>query len=154
MKREPHLLGAFLRNLFREKNWQQQLDRHQIFLVWQDVVGKEIAAHAVPDLIRGKVLWLKVSDSIWMQQLHLEKRNLLAAINERLEKEELQDIRFRLETSLLQEPESMRSRHPLAEKRADAEQSKYFEELIAPLGDTELQATMRRLWSKSRERQP
>jgi predicted nucleic acid-binding Zn ribbon protein len=148
-KSEPSLLGTLLRELFQRNKWQHQLERHKIFPIWEDIVGLHIAAHAMPDCIRGEVLWLKVTDSVWMQQLHLEKRTLLAAINERLGEQGLQDIRFRLETKLAsREPEVARESRP-AEEPVGQEDRNRFEEMIQPLQDEDLKATMRRLWLKS-----
>jgi predicted nucleic acid-binding Zn ribbon protein len=153
VKSEPNLLGTLLQELFQRKKWQQHLEQHKIFLIWEDIVGAGIAAHAHPDCIRGKVLWLKVTDSVWMQQLHLEKRVLLATINEQLGEQELQDIRFRLDTKLpSRPPEVPASKSRPAGEQVSTRDVTLFEEMVLPLRDEELKATMRRLWLKSRHR--
>jgi predicted nucleic acid-binding Zn ribbon protein len=148
---EPSLLGTLLKELFQRRKWQQRLDQHQLFPAWEDIVGAELAVHARPHCIRGKVLWLEVTDSVWMQQLHLQKMTLLALVNERLEGEELQDIRFRLETSLARpcRNELVAGSEPREEEVSPGEMNR-FEELVRPVEDEELKATMRRLWLKSR----
>jgi predicted nucleic acid-binding Zn ribbon protein len=147
---EPSLLGTLLKELFQRKKWQLTLDRHKIFAIWEEIVGTHIAAHAMPDCIRGEVLWLTVTDSVWMQHLHLEKMTLLANINERLGEQGLQDIRFRLDTKLARRPPAdAASKSRPAGEQARPDDVSRFEELIQPLQDEELKATMRRLWLKS-----
>jgi predicted nucleic acid-binding Zn ribbon protein len=150
-KSEPNLLGTLLKELFQRKKWQQHLEQHKIFLIWEDIVGAGIAAHATPDCIRSKVLWLKVTDSVWMQQLHLEKRMLLATINEQLREQELQDIRFRLETRMASRPPEAVAGKSRGEQVSTRDLN-LFEEMILPLRDEELKATMRRLWLKGQNR--
>lgn len=80
----PSDLGSLLAAVLKEKDWQRRLRLHQVFLFWEEVVGNEIARHAQPQVIKGDVLWLEVSDSIWMQQLQFERFHLLELLNARL----------------------------------------------------------------------
>jgi manganese/zinc/iron transport system substrate-binding protein len=63
-------------------------------------VGPDISGRAQPACIRGSVLWVDVLDSIWMQQLHLQKLLLLDLINRRLDNGSISDIRFKLNSEL------------------------------------------------------
>lgn len=80
----PTGLGSLLAELITHKAWQARIHLHQVFTFWDEVVGVDISRHAQPDVIRGSVLWVGVSDSIWMQQLQYERQYLLEMINSRL----------------------------------------------------------------------
>jgi predicted nucleic acid-binding Zn ribbon protein len=149
----PSPLGALLQELFRRKNWQQRLDQHALFLRWEEIVGTEIAERAQPDCIRGEVLWLRTTDSVWMQHLSLQKTTLLALLNGRLGENGVKDIRFRLDVGLSgrrqQEPGGER---PGPELPISMEELEEFEQMALPLKDEELKGAMRRFWLKSRRR--
>jgi len=157
-------LGSLLATVLQKKNWQRRLGLHQVFLFWDQVVGAEVAAHAQPDVIKGDVLWLKVSDSIWMQQLQFEKQHILDRLNKRLQrltttnqagdksgdKEwRLSDLRLSLGKPVqnksaadLGPPQSA----PLPPVAVDEAKLAKFNQLLTNIEDPELRESMRRLW--------
>jgi hypothetical protein len=153
-ERETHDLGSLLTGVFREKNWQWRLGLHQVFLFWDEVVGADIAAHAQPEVIRGDVLWLMVSDSVWMQQLQFEKMPILAKINDRLAgfKQEsnakplqIGDLRFAVSrNSLAPTEEDVDVKAPAAV--IDADRLAEFKQLIAGISNPKVKESLRRLW--------
>ena len=157
-------LGSVLADVFQKRNWQRRLKLHQVFLFWDEVVGREIAFHARPCLIKGDVLWVDVSDPIWMQQLQFEKHTLLTRINQRLAGEEdaastdnaeplkLRDLRFQ-PASLKGSDKKVKSIDQDAAPVIDPVKLKRFEETISTLEDPELRESMRRLWLTMQARQ-
>src|SRR5210317_2511439 len=102
---KPEEISRLLSSVFDNRKWRSKLELHRVFEFWDRTVGKEIAAVAQPTLIRSRsVLWVKVRDSIWMQQLHLQKMLLLEKINRQLNGEQLSDIHFQLDSSLSAPP--------------------------------------------------
>lgn len=89
-------LRRVLSGLIRDRNMEERLDLHQVFLFWEKAVGRDIAVHAKPDVIHGTVLWLVVADSMWMHHLHLQKPLILERINARLQGVSISDLRFRV----------------------------------------------------------
>lgn len=139
-----------LRSLLAGKKWQRRIDLHQVFLFWEEAVGRDIAAHAEPEVIRGTVLWIKVSDSVWMQQLHLLKVTLLEMLNRRLKEDQLSDLRFRLDVHAGIHPEQpeARARRP---KSKTAPVPAELENMISLLESTETRDALRSLWRKAHE---
>lgn len=80
----PTGLEDLIPDLIARKSWQARLQLHQVFIFWDDVVGPDIARRAQPQVIKGTVLWVGVSDSAWMQQLQFETQYLMETINARL----------------------------------------------------------------------
>jgi len=62
--------------------------------LWCQAVGERIAAQAQPGYVRSGVLWVRVSNSVWMQELHFLKNMLLERLNACLRASRLADIRF------------------------------------------------------------
>lgn len=138
-----------LRSLLAGKKWQHRINLHQVFLFWNDVVGRDIAAHAEPEVIRGKVLWIKVSDSVWMQQLHLQKMLLLEKINDRLQGDKLSDLRFHLDVHSGIPAEVPKGRRRKIKKAVAMPPE--LENMIGLLESKDTQEALRRLWHKAKE---
>lgn len=144
-------IDSLFAELFRKKQWDKRLGLHAIFLDWPQVVGPEIAERTKPLVIRGTVLWIAVSDSVWMQQLHLQKQALLEQINANVRgSEKISDIRFQIDVALGEEKVTMDSPPSVDfSPPADLEAQKSFERLIAAIGDAELQTRLLTLWKKA-----
>ena len=145
-RHKPEDISRLLTSVFEKKKWRSKLELHRVFEFWDRTVGKEIAAVAQPSLFRGHVLWVKVKDSIWMQQLHFQKMLLLEKINNQLSGEKLSDIHFQLDSSLsaLPETDSKKSKPVFPDKREEQE----FDQLISFLENDELRASLKSLWVK------
>ena len=141
-------MDALLGELFKGRNWQQNLDRNRIFEFWNEAVGKDIAAHAQPKMIRGKVLWVNVIDSIWMQQLHLMKEHLRQVINDRIGGEEgVSDIRFNMANTLRPIVEYNKvEKKPPVKPEPDPKKLAEFEKMISAIGDGGARDSFRTLW--------
>jgi len=140
-------ISRLLSAVFENKKWHSKLELHRVFGFWDRTVGKEIAAVAQPSLIRGRdVLWVKVKDSIWMQQLHLQKMLLLEKINKQLSGEKFSDIHFQLDSSLSTPPETETEKpKPIF---LDKKQEQKFDQIISSLGNDDLKASLKSLWIK------
>ncbi|MFC1844009.1 DciA family protein [Thermodesulfobacteriota bacterium] len=146
-RHKPVEISRLLSAVFENKKWRSKLELHRVFEFWDRTVGKEIAAVAQPSLIRSRsVLWVKVRDSIWMQQLHLQKMLLLEKINRQLNGEQLSDIHFQLDSSLSAppEPETEKTKPALPDKKKEQE----FDKLISCLENDALKVSLKSLWVK------
>jgi len=142
----PVEIRRLLADVFQNKKWHAKLELHRVFEFWNATVGRDIAAVAQPSLIRGHVLWVKVADSVWMQQLHLQKMLLLEKINQQLQAEKISDIRFQLNSSLAPppKPEPKKSKPVFLDKKQEQE----FDKLIGSLDNDDLKSSLKSLWLK------
>lgn len=147
-------IDSLLADLFRKKQWDKRLGLHAVFEKWPEIVGGEIAWRAQPHLIRGTVLWVTVSDSVWMQQLHLQKVQLLANINRSLPGDEkISDLRFQLDARLDRErQEEEKAPEPQPPKPIDPEEKRAFERLLSGIPEEETRKRLLSLWIKSHQR--
>ena len=144
--KKPVEISRLLSTVFEQKKWRSKLELHRVFEFWNSTVGKEVAAVAQPSLVRGHVLWVKVTDSIWMQQLHLQKMLLLEKINKQLHKEKITDIHFQLDSSLPipPEPQNKKPKPVFLDKKEEQK----FDKLIGFLENDDLKASLKSLWLK------
>ncbi len=161
-KRKEASLVSVLDKLFCDRDWQYRLGINRVFLFWKEVVGNEISNIASPEIVKGDVLWLSVPDSMWMQQLHLQKVDLLAKINQRLAEESknlagsskipaLADIRFRIGRT--ERVESERSTDLKdSDTFVDPQRESDFDMLTRSIKDKELRERIKRLWCGQEKR--
>jgi len=152
-------LGSLVDAVVSQKDWRRRLWLHQVFVFWDDLVGREISQHAQPEVIRGDVLWLAVSDSSWMQQLTFERHHLLQLINARLaggdkpasvvSKDKvpppcLKEIKFTLDPSYCRR----QSIHPsqTATREVDEDKFAQFASTLNSIEDQSTRESMKRLW--------
>ncbi len=137
-------INSVLGQLFARRGWQKRLHMHSVFDFWNKAVGKEIADHAQPSIIRGKVLWVLVSDQIWMQQLQFQKKYLLDTINSRLKDPKISDIKFKLDASLpeVKEIKSVQKKVKKIESKRLAD----FDSMISDIKDKEMKHALKAIW--------
>ena len=68
----------------------------KISAVWQEVVGEAIAANTKPATMKGKLLIVNVSSSIWVQELHFMKKDLVQKLNERVGAYLVEEVKFKI----------------------------------------------------------
>jgi hypothetical protein len=82
--------------IFTTSPLKMNLDDVRIWQLWDGVVGKRIAQHARPSSIRKGVLMVKVTDSVWLQDLEFMAEMIREKLNSRLQREAIRKIRFKV----------------------------------------------------------
>ena len=94
--KKPKPIRSILEKTFEALEIDVGLKAHSILRRWKEIVGESVALQAQPRSIRNRILFVDVSHSTWMQQLHFLKPTLLEKINAFLGESHIQDIRFKL----------------------------------------------------------
>lgn len=68
----------------------------QIASVWSTVAGANIADNTKPTRLKGKLLYVNVSSSVWVQQLQFIKDDLISRINVAIGEDGIEDIKFKI----------------------------------------------------------
>ena len=89
-------LKDVLGSLFKNGGLPFDLDDVRIWQVWEDAVGAIVARHAKPSWIKERCLRVRVSDPVWLQELRFQEHEIRERLNERLGKEVVQKIEFRM----------------------------------------------------------
>ena len=116
---------------------------------WEKAVGPQIAAQSRPERIKKDTLFVKVSNSVWMHQLHFLKKDIISKVNALPISQSIQDIRF----SLGQLPPSVRTGEkapaiPLDTGHLKERDRAMMETCLAPLKDEELKDIVERVMIK------
>ena len=87
-------VGEVLGNSLKRLDLSYRLNEYGVWPVWDEVVGKTIALNAQPEKIRNGTLFVKVTSSVWMQQLQFMKEMIAERLNHRLNREVVKNIFF------------------------------------------------------------
>jgi len=88
-------VGSLIKQLLNQPGIGEQITRHQAWLVWDKLVGEQIAARARPLKLRKGVLEVQVDHPVWMQQLQLMKPQILEKITSEIPNAGITDIYLR-----------------------------------------------------------
>ncbi len=145
-KSKPEPLGAVLSKLLEDRGFAGNAHMARLSGKWEEAVGKDVARHARPEMLKGGLLTILVDSSAWMNQLAMLRTTIILQVNSAIGKEQVDDLRFRLgdvqkEAAALRKPPPFipKKTKPLPEERAKIEES------IASIGDAAVRDKARRL---------
>ena len=119
-----------------------QLHLHSIFTHWKNLVDETVCRHAEPLKIVDRVLWIEVENSSWMNQLQYQKILILEQLNEFLQIQELEDIRYVLK----QEKRRSEEERKVVFVPPDSEEMTKFQKLIEVIEDEKSREALLSFW--------
>lgn len=87
-------LDLCLPKALSELNLLEQYKLNTLVHKWRDVVGDVIADHTKIVSIKPPDMVISADNSMWMQELQMQKRRIIEAINKYYHQEVIKDIRF------------------------------------------------------------
>ena len=98
MKKKPKItaLQDILGTVLGDMDMGPKAEYVMIHRIWNSAVGSGIAENTCPVSIRNGILFVTVSNSVWMHQLHFLKDKILEKVNSELGSSTLGDIRFKI----------------------------------------------------------
>ena len=143
-------LQHILPDFFAERQWQQQWQVQRLYTQWLTIIGPEVGKSSLPAAIRNQTLWLYVSHSIWVQEIHYRQGELLGRIKEVMPDQDIRAIRCQVEPSWFAPPAApaVEPKPAAAAPKADAPHSMGFDAIADPAS----REALRRLWQVLRSR--
>lgn len=92
--RDPRGISSVLDEVSARMGWQSPLARSELLAGWGEIVGADVAAHAVPVGIEEGVLTVRCSSSAWAQQMRSMRGRVLSNVIERHPDAEIDSVRF------------------------------------------------------------
>jgi hypothetical protein len=118
---------------------------------WQAIAGTQVAAVTYPEGIRGRVLFVTVSDAIWLQQLTFYHAQLLHNIRQALGDVPIARLHFTLASSVRQFAPDAEETSKLPHQPLTGEEERQVLERTAAITDPELREAVRRAWRRGWE---
>lgn len=82
--RDPQTLDSTLDRLVADHGWELDLRVHGVFARWSELVGREVAAHTVPESFADGTLVVRTDSTAWATQLRLLTPAVIRRLNEEL----------------------------------------------------------------------
>jgi hypothetical protein len=95
-QRRPQRAADLIAKLMARKGYGQASAATELQNVWQSVTAEPWCRQTRPGNIRRGVLEVIVANSVLLQQLEFEKKNLLGLLQQKLPQNQINDIRFRI----------------------------------------------------------
>lgn len=89
-------LGQVLSSIIDQCRSENAGGLSQLARIWRKTFGAPIADNAKPYAIKGSLLLVHVSSSVWMHQLQFLKNELLDRLNHALVEGRITDIKFKI----------------------------------------------------------
>lgn len=97
-----HSIGEILFSSFKGKGIAAKIEEIALMKLWPDAVGQKISLQTQPDCLKNRILFVKTTSSVWVQQLHFMKEEILQKLNELAGKNAVKDVRFSVDYKLTQ----------------------------------------------------
>lgn len=92
--RDPLELGDVMGGLASKMGWDEPLARSGLLISWPEIVGRDTAAHSVPQGIDEGVLTISCDSTAWATQLRLMRSQITTTIAQRFPDAGIESIRF------------------------------------------------------------
>lgn len=93
--RPPYGLGALISASLERLNLGTRVKENTCLLVWDEVVGEQVAGAAQPEFVKDGLLFVRTKSSVWANELAFYKADIISKLNRRVGGTTLQDIIFK-----------------------------------------------------------
>jgi hypothetical protein len=143
-------LGEILSRLIRSEGYERKSPQGPVFAAWPEVVGELLSQKSWPVSLRKGVLLVQVSDSVWMQELQMQKHQILERIGAVRGGGEITDLRWTVRGAPTRVSLRKRRAHPpvLSSRPLTEEESAWVGAVSAQVEDPDLRKTLQRVLGK------
>jgi hypothetical protein len=141
-------LAPVLAQALRQRGLSHLVLLGQIVRHWHAIAGPQLAAVTQPESIRARVLFVTVSDAIWLQQITFYQAQLLENIRSVLGDVALTRLHFRLAISSSRPPVLSPPEEGLEPSPLTAVEEQQMQEGTASIADPDLREAVRRAWQR------
>lgn len=137
------------RLMMRERN-ERRARQGPIFDRWPEVVGDLLAKKCLPVAVRKGVLVVQVADSVWMQELQMQKMEILERIRELVGADTVEDIRWTIrgDAAHFKREKRRSERFAPPSRPLNEEEQAWIRAVSAQVEDPDLKENLKRLLTK------
>jgi len=147
-------LKEVIDDLFASSALPINLDDVKIWEAWDGVVGKRVAKRARPSQINKGVLIVKVTDSVWLQELEFMAETIREGLNSRLRRAAVKKIRFKVGTPQEREPVRKGKTEQRPDRTLAPEKQKELNKTVSRVKDKELRSSLRQFMRAAAKKVP
>ena len=87
-------LKTAIKTFLRKSGLEKGVKQNTALLIWDEVVGENIAENTSPEKVEHGTLLVRVENSSWRQELVFKKKEIIDKLNNKIGKKTIKDIRF------------------------------------------------------------
>jgi predicted nucleic acid-binding Zn ribbon protein len=95
-KVQPIAIGEIVKQVFTQIESEKTLSKEFIETCWKQSAGEAGFRHSQPTELKKGVLTVRVDSSAWMQELSMQKRQILKGLQRSLGKDRITGINFKI----------------------------------------------------------
>jgi predicted nucleic acid-binding Zn ribbon protein len=141
-------IGPVLAQALRQRGLGHLVLLGQIVQHWRTIAGPQLTAVTQPESIRARVLFVTVSDAIWLQQITFYQAQLLENIRNILGDVPITKLHFTLAISSSRQPVLSPPEEDLEPLPLTAVEEQQMQEDTASITDPDLREAVRRAWQR------
>jgi predicted nucleic acid-binding Zn ribbon protein len=147
-------LGNVISRFMMGQRYERRSRQGPIFDRWHEVVGDHMAKRCLPVAVKKGVLVVHVADSVWMQELQMQKMEILERIREMLGMEDVVDVRWTIRGEAAHWNMRTRRSGPEAPppRELNTEEQAWIQAVSAQVSDEGIQESVKRLLTKYLQR--
>lgn len=150
-RRQFSSVGGALDNVLSRLGLAERLAQMRALVLWDEVVGPQIAAATCPLSVRDGILFVATKSSVWSHELIFRKASILASLRKQAGATTLTDIRFvargyREDRGTEEAPADPWPRpEEWQQVMLTPEDKHLMEHILEPIGDPDLRARVARV---------
>ncbi len=87
-------VGELIIQFLKSIGIYEKIEENLAIVYWESAVGEEIAANAKPLKVVKGILFVKVDDNVWRNELQYFKNEIMEKLNNKIGKKTISDIKF------------------------------------------------------------
>ncbi len=140
-----------MENFLIRSGLSRRIQEQKILDSWEKAVGEIVAERTQPMRVKNQVLQVKVSNSVWMQQLQFMKEMIIQRLHEEIKNNFLRDLRFFVGEIDLSERKGKEEKEEELKRQmpglSEVEKGR-IEKEVAAIRDPEIREIIARVFSK------
>ena len=84
-----------IQNFLRKSGLNSGVEQQEALKLWGEIVGNKISKNTKPMSVKNGTLVIKTTNSVWKQELQIQKTEIIKKLNNRLKKNIIKEIRFK-----------------------------------------------------------
>ena len=84
-----------IQNFLKKSGLNSGVEQQKALKIWGKTVGNKISKNTEPMSVKNGILVIKTTNSVWKQELQIQKTEIIKRLNKRLKKNIIKEIRFK-----------------------------------------------------------
>ena len=87
-------IGGTIKKLLKKEGLENEINQQKAIDLWEEVVGQGIKENTEPIEVQFGVMTVRTKNSVWKQELQLQKADIIKSLNKKLIQTMIKDLRF------------------------------------------------------------